>query len=74
MDQSILLDIAPNPAGGALLAVVLLVVGFVVLLAIALVLFLWYRKRRLGTVEMIRSDAAPAAGVAAAQPSKANQP
>jgi hypothetical protein len=48
----------PTPFGiGALLAVVLLVVGFTVLLAVGLVLFLWYRKRKMRGVEMIRPDA-----------------
>lgn len=41
-----LLDVAPDPVGIGLAAVVILVVvGFVVLLLGALVLFLWLRKR-----------------------------
>jgi hypothetical protein len=75
MVQSILLDAAPDPVGiGALLAVVLLVVGFIVLLAVGLVLFLWYRKRRMRGVEMIRPDAAPAGSAQHAQPNNPNQP
>ncbi len=75
MVQSILLDIPPSPAGiGALLAVVLLVVGFIVLAAIALVLFLWYRKRSLRGVEMIRSDVQSTESAQPAQPSNPNQP
>lgn len=57
MAQAILLDAAPNPGSmGVVLAVVLLVMGLIVLLAVGLVLFLWYRKRSLRGVEMIRSD------------------
>ena len=68
------LDVAPDPVGvGPLLAVILLVIGFIVLLAAGLVLFLWYRKRSMRGVEMIRSDAL-SAGSAPAQPSNPNQP
>ena len=74
MTQLMLLDIAPDPRGvGALLAVGLLVVGFIALLVVGLVVFLWYRKRNLSGVEMIRSNAAPA-GSEAAQPNNPNQP
>lgn len=70
-----LLDIPPDPRGtGALLAVALLVVGFIAMLVIGLVVFLWYRKRKLSGVEMIRPEAAPAGGAVAAHPSKPNQP
>ena len=69
-----ILDVAPDPVGmGALLAIILLVIGFIVLLAVGLVLFLWYRKRSMRGVEMIRSDAV-SAGSAPAQPSNPNQP
>lgn len=75
MVQSILLDAAPDPVGiGALLAVVLLVMGFIVLLAVGLVLILWYRKRSLRGVEMIRPDAASACSARPAQPNNPNQP
>jgi hypothetical protein len=75
MAQLILLDIPPTPAGiGALLAVVLLVGGFIALLAIGLVLFLWYRKRGMCGVEMIRPDAPPAGSAQHAHPSNPNQP
>ena len=75
MAQLILLDIPPDPAGiGALLAVVLLVIGFIVLLAVGLVLFLWYRKRSLRGVEMIRPDALSTGSAQHAQPSNPNQP
>lgn len=41
-----LLDVAPDPVGiGVAAVVILFVVGFVVLLLVALVLFLWLRKR-----------------------------
>ena len=75
MVLSILLDVAPDPAGvGALLAVILLVIGFIVLLAAGLVLFLWYRKRSLGGVAMVRPDALPGVAGADVQPSNPNQP
>jgi hypothetical protein len=67
----ILFDIAPdpNPGGtGALLAVVFLVISFIALLAAGLVVYLWYRKRSLRGVEMIRPDT-----VTTAQPSNPNQ-
>jgi hypothetical protein len=75
MVQSILLDIPPDPRGiGSLLAVVLLVVGFIALLAVGLVLFLWYRKRNLRGVEMIRPDDSSAGSDRHAQPNNPNQP
>ena len=71
MTQVLLLDVAPEPVrSGALLAVILLVMGFIALLAVGLVLFLWYRKRSLRGLEMIRPDILPAEP---AQSSKANQ-
>ena len=61
-----LFDVAPDPAGiGVLVAVVLLVIGIIALLVAGLVVFLWYRKRSLRGVEMIRRDSA--------QPSNPNQ-
>ena len=55
--QDIFLDVAPDPAGnGALLAVTLLVIGFIALLAVGLFLFLWYRKRNMRHAEMICPD------------------
>jgi len=73
MVQSILIDIAPEPVGmGALLSVVLLVIGFILLLAAGLVVVLWYRKRSMGGIEMIRPDALPTA--LRAQPNNPNQP
>ena len=68
----ILIDIPPDPAGmGVLPAVVLLVLCFILLLAAGLVVFLWYRKRSLRNVAMIRPDTSPNG---LAQPSKPNQP
>jgi hypothetical protein len=59
MPWLILFDVAPDPAGvGVLGAVVLLVIGIIALLAAGLVVFLWYRKRSLRGVEMIRRDIA----------------
>ena len=73
MTRSILLDIAPEPAGiGALLAVVFLVIGLILLFAAGLVVVLWYRKRSLRGVEMIRPDALPSA--LHAQANNPNQP
>lgn len=75
MVQLILLDVAPDPVGmGALLAVVLLVVGFIVLLAVGVVLFLWYRKRSMRGLEVIRPDALSADSAQHAHPSNPNQP
>jgi hypothetical protein len=72
MTQVILLDVAPNPVGtGVLFAVILLVIGFIALLAVGLVAFLWYRKRSMRGVEMIRPDLPPTEH---AQPSNPNQP
>jgi hypothetical protein len=49
------IDVAPNPVGiGIVAAVVLTVVGFVILLAAGLILFLWWRKRRMRHQEMVR--------------------
>ena len=74
MAQLILLDIPADPAGvGALLAVVLLVIGFIVLLAAGLVLFLWYRKRSMRGVVMNLHGTLPVAG-ADQVPSHPNHP
>ena len=85
----ILLDIPPEPAGiGALVAVVFLVIGFILLLAAGLVVYLWYRKRGMRGIEMIRPDTLPASGwprgsgptvregvsASPAQPNSPNQP
>lgn len=70
-----ILDIPPDPRGvGALLAVVLLVIGLIGLFAAGLVVFLWYRKRSLGGVDMIRREALSAASAPQAQPNNPNQP
>ena len=72
MAQSILLDAAPDPGSmGVVPVVVLLVMGLIVPLAVGLVLFLWYRKRSLRGVEMIRPDLPPTEHT---QPSNPNQP
>jgi len=71
----ILFDIAPDPGGiAALLVIVLLVLGFIVLLAVGVVLFLWYRKRSMRGAVMIRPDALPLAGADLVQPSSPSQP
>jgi hypothetical protein len=71
MVQAILLDIPPEPAGiGALVAVVFLVIAFILLGAAGLVVYLWYRKRGMCGIEMIRPDTLPASP---AQPNNPNQ-
>ena len=72
MIHLILFDMPPEPSGfGPLLAALLLVIGFILMLAAGLVVFLWYRKRSLGVVEMIRPDRSPIERPA--QPSSPNQ-
>ena len=73
MIQLIFLDVAPDPVGtGVLIAIVLLLIsGLIILSASALAVFLWYRKRSLRTVAMIRPDALPPGP---AQPINPNQP
>jgi hypothetical protein len=67
----ILLDVAPEPVGvGLLFVFLLLIIGFLLVLAAGLVVFLWYRKRSLRGVEMIRPEALSTGD---AQPSKPNQ-
>jgi len=72
------LDVRPDPVGpvgiGIVAVVLLMVIGLVILAAAALVFFLWYRKRKLRTVEMIRADAALVMAAAPAQPNNPNQP
>ena len=71
------LDVRPDPVGpvgvGLVALVLLMVIGLVILTAAGLVFFLWYRKRKLRTVEMIRADTTPVLA-AAAQPNNPNQP
>ena len=73
----VFLDVRADPVGpvgvGIVAVVMLMVIGFVILAAAGLVIFLWYRKRKLGTVEMIRPDDASLM-TAAAQPNSPNQP
>jgi len=73
----VFLDVRPDPVGpvgvGIVAVVLLMVIAFIILAAAGLVFFLWYRKRKLRTVEMIRADAAPVLA-AAAQPNNPNQP
>jgi hypothetical protein len=72
------LDIRPDPVGpvgvGIVAVVLLMVIGFVILAASALVVLLWYRKRKLRTVEMIRTDTVPVMVAAPVQPNNPNQP
>jgi hypothetical protein len=72
MAQLILVDVAPDPLSiGATLAVLLFVVGFIGLLFITLVVFLWYRKRSRRRLAMIRPISQSTSDV---QPSNPNQP
>jgi hypothetical protein len=59
--QLILLDVAPGPVGvGTVFMVLLMIIGLILLLLAGLVVFLWYRKRSLRGVEMIRPELLPA--------------
>ena len=54
------IDAAPDPVGLGIVAVVILfVIGFVILLAAALVVFLWYRKRSMRHMEPRRPESDP---------------
>lgn len=54
------IDAAPDPVSlGIVAVVVLFVIGFVVLLAAAFVIFLWYRKRSMRHLEIGRPDKNP---------------
>ena len=74
----ILLDVRPDPVGpvgaGIIAVVLLLVIVCVFLAAAGLVFFLWYRKRKIRTAEMIRPEVSPVIAAAAAQPNSPNQP
>jgi hypothetical protein len=54
--------------------ILLCVIGAILVLLGALVFFLWYRKRKMSGVEMIRPDAELAGSARHAQPSSPNQP
>ena len=74
-----LLDVRFDPGGppvraGIVGVVLLMVIGFALLAAAGLAFFLWYRKRRMRTAEMIRPDDSPVIAAAAAQPNSPNQP
>jgi hypothetical protein len=50
-----LIDVAPDPVGLGIAAVVILfAIGSVILLSASLLLFLWLRKRRKRYAEMVR--------------------
>jgi len=70
-----LIDIRPDPSGvGVALSAILFVIGLVVLLVGAFDFFLWYRKRRLRTLEMLRPESVAIAPGERIQPSNPNQP
>jgi hypothetical protein len=69
----VIMDVAPDPVSiGAVVAVIFFVLGFIGLLAVALVVFLWYRKRGTRGVEMSRPASLPT--ITDVQPSNPNQP
>src|SRR5713226_6213245 len=76
MEISIFLDVAPGPTGIgiALLAVIVLAIGFVVLLGGGLFFVLWFRKRRARRPTMNRAEDFPAGGGGHILPSSPNQP
>jgi len=56
----VFIDVAPEPVGMGVVAVVILfVIGFVILLAAALVIFLWFRKRSMRHLEIGRPENNP---------------
>ena len=70
-----LIDIRPDPSGvGVALSAILFVIGLVVLLVGAFGFFLWYRKRSLRTLEMLRPESLAIAPSERIQPSNPNQP
>ena len=70
-----LIDIRPDPSGmGVALSVILFVIGLVVLLVGAFGFFLWYRKRSMRTLEMLRPASLATAPGERIQPSNPNQP
>lgn len=57
----ILFDVRPPVGTGLALAVILFVIAFVILFVglAALIFFLWYRKRKMSVVEMVRPKTQP---------------
>jgi len=69
----VLIDAAPDPVStGVVLAVALFIISVVILMAGALVFFLWHRKRSRRAREMIRPDDSPTG--ASIQLNNPNQP
>jgi len=57
MSIFVLIDAAPDPVSiGIVLAVLLFVIAAVILMAVGLILILWYRKGSLRAQDMIRPD------------------
>ena len=56
MSIFVLIDAAPDPVSIGIVLAVLLFVIAVILMAVGLILFLWYRKRSLRAQDMIRPD------------------
>jgi hypothetical protein len=60
MASLVFIDVAPDPVGmGVVAVVVLFVICFVFLLAAALVVFLWFRKRSMRHLEIGRPENDP---------------
>ena len=69
----VLIDAAPDPVStGVVLAVALFIIAAIILMAGALVFFLWLRKRGQGAQEMIRPEYSPTTGPV--QVNSPNQP
>jgi len=56
MSIFVLIDAAPPVSIGIVLAVLLFVIAAVILMAVGLILILWYRKGSLRAQDMIRPD------------------
>ncbi|PYS73741.1 MAG: hypothetical protein DMF73_05155 [Acidobacteria bacterium] len=57
MSIFVLIDAGPDPVSiGIVLAVLLFVIASVILMAVGLILILWYRKGSLRAQDMIRPD------------------
>ncbi len=56
MSIFVLIDAAPPVSIGIVLAVLLFIIAAIILMAVGLILFLWYRKRSRRAQNMIRRD------------------
>jgi len=72
MSIFVLIDAAPPVSIGIVLAVLLFIIAAIILMAVGLILFLWYRKRSRRAQNMIRRD--DSATVNSNQLNNPNQP